>query len=132
MSSSSDCGGAADYVRSYLQAPFLADEARRLRALEIVRAGGRVVVGGMISADRWELRDWLTDELVREGSAGPVSLLGLCHADTLYADGPEPEVETVPLSLRRALEDWVCEPATPDEDIAAFVGWPVGRVRELR
>ncbi|GAB2594470.1 hypothetical protein Aab01nite_82980 [Paractinoplanes abujensis] len=135
MSPSPDRCGAAAYVRAYLRAPFRADEARRRRARQIVRAGGRVVTGGMTCGAQWELRDWLTDELVGRGSDGPgglrVALLGLCHADSLYAES-DITTSDVPLSLRRALEEWVCEPDTPDEDIAEFVGWAVDLVRECR
>jgi hypothetical protein len=38
----------------------------------------------------------------------------------------------VPPSLGRALQDWVVDEATSDEDVAAFIGWPVARVREHR
>ncbi|WP_250037654.1 hypothetical protein [Paractinoplanes maris] len=38
----------------------------------------------------------------------------------------------VPPSLRRALQEWVVDELTPDEDIAEFIGWTVERVREHR
>ncbi|GAB2571732.1 hypothetical protein Aab01nite_04160 [Paractinoplanes abujensis] len=38
----------------------------------------------------------------------------------------------VPLSLQQALQEWVVDESTPDEDIAEFIGWTVERVREHR
>jgi hypothetical protein len=126
------------YVRHYLQAPFVAAAARRRRGLEIVCAGGRVVEGGMISATGWELRDWLTGEVVAGGHGGPAGmasvLSGMYHADNLYADvsAAEPATPEIPASLRRVVEEWVCDAATSDEDIAEVTGWSVGTVREHR
>lgn len=126
------------HARLVLRAPFLADDARRLRAGELARAGRPVVEGGMRSATGWELRDWLTGNVVAAGQDGPAGLRAALArtypADRLYAEvqGPEPVTAGVPPSLSRAIEEWVCDPHTPDEDIASFVGWPVGRVREHR
>ena len=73
------------HVRHYLQAPFLADEARRIN-------GGQ-------------------------------------HEGRYTVDVTTPGV---PPSLQRALQEWVVDDLTPDEDIAEFIGWTVGRVREHR
>ncbi|MBL7258789.1 hypothetical protein [Paractinoplanes lichenicola] len=54
--------------------------------------------------------------------------------DELFGEAYWPDVVTagVPPSLRRALEEWVTQDSTPDEEIAAFIGWPVPKVREYR
>jgi hypothetical protein len=74
-----------DHVRRYLQAPFLADLARR------------------------------------EQSDDPSNVLCL----DVVTPG-------VPPSLGRVLEEWAVDESTPDEEIATFIGWPVGKVREHR
>jgi hypothetical protein len=74
-----------DHVRRYLQAPFLADLARR--------------------AQREDLDDAPWSDVVTPG---------------------------VPPSLGRLLEEWAVDESTPDEEIATFIGWPVGKVREHR
>jgi hypothetical protein len=49
-------------------------------------------------------------------------------------DAPCSDVVTpgVPPSLGRLLEEWAVDESTPDEEIATFIGWPVGKVREHR
>jgi hypothetical protein len=44
------------------------------------------------------------------------------------------EVSTpgVPATLGQAIDDWMAQAATTDEDIAEFIGWPVEKVREQR
>lgn len=91
----------------------------------------------MVTATGWELRDWLTGAVVARGDDGRAGLRGALavafHADGLYAEiAPDPATPGIPPSLSRAIEEWVCAPSTPDEDIATFVGWPVGKVREHR
>jgi hypothetical protein len=126
------------HARTVLAAPFLAEEARRHRAREIARSGRRVVEGRLISAARWELRDWLTGSVVARGDDGPAglhaALAGAFHADGLYAEIPGPGLATpgLPPSLGRVIEEWISDFSTPDEEIAAFVGWPVDKVREHR
>jgi hypothetical protein len=127
-----------EHVRRYLRAPFLADEARRRRAREMAMGDGRVVSGLLTSAIRWELRDWLTGDLIAQGDGGPdalqAAMLTRLQADDLYAEIPGADSDTpgLPSSLSRMLEEWVCAPSTPDEDIAEFVGWPPSQVREHR
>jgi hypothetical protein len=126
------------HARKVLRAPFVAEEARRRRAREILRSGRRVVQGRLTSATRWELRDWLTGTVVACGEDGPAglraALTGAYHADDLYAEipGSGPATPGLPPSLGQAIEEWVSAWSTPDEEIAAFVGWPVAKVREHR
>ncbi|GIE78590.1 hypothetical protein Aph02nite_45400 [Actinoplanes philippinensis] len=72
------------HVRRYLEAPFLADQARRTQAANRADYENDVVTPG------------------------------------------------VPPSLRKALEEWVVDESTPDDEVADFIGWPVARVREHR
>lgn len=126
------------HARSVLEAPFLAEEARRRRAREIAGSGRPVVEGRLTSATRWELRDWLTGAVVARGDDGPAgmqaALAGAYPADVLYAElpGSAPATPGIPPSLGRVIEEWVSASTTPDEEIAEFVGWAVGKVREHR
>ncbi|MFI5937620.1 hypothetical protein [Actinoplanes sp. NPDC051494] len=127
-----------EHARRVLEAPFRADQARRDRADDLARRGYRIVTGGRTSASTWEVRDWRTGDLIVAGTRADVARLDpggtWYHADNLYADVPVPDVSTpgLPPSLARVVEDWLAHPATPDEEIAEFVGWTVARVREHR
>ncbi|SDS77607.1 hypothetical protein SAMN04489716_1588 [Actinoplanes derwentensis] len=131
------------HVRLLLEAPFRADADRRCRAEEIARTGQRVVEGVLSSAADWELRDWLTGAVLARGDDGPAGLAsalsGHYDADNLFTDdapgliGEQCSVTTaIPPSLGRAIEQWLFADETPDQEIAEFIGWPVGSVREHR
>jgi hypothetical protein len=38
----------------------------------------------------------------------------------------------VPPSLGQAIDDWISQTSTPDDEIAEFIGWSVEKVREHR
>ncbi|GAA1582253.1 hypothetical protein [Actinoplanes couchii] len=124
------------HVRCLLEAPFRAEADRLRQAEEITRTGLRVVEGVLSSATGWELRDWLTGAVIRRGDDGPAGLTralsGHYDADDLFTDVPEPATPGIPPSLGRAIEEWLFAASTPDQDIAEFIGWPVGEVREHR
>jgi hypothetical protein len=132
-----------DHARLVLQAPLQADRHRRKRAEDLVRRGFRIVEGGCVLGSIWEFRDWTTGEVIARGDDGPAGCRATAarldpagiwyHADNLY-DEPVDDLIThgVPASLGRAIEEWVAQPSTPDEEIAGFIGWPVDRVREHR
>ncbi|GAA2556821.1 hypothetical protein GCM10010435_29380 [Winogradskya consettensis] len=126
------------HARRVLEAPLLAERARARRVRELLRAGRRVVDGGLTSATRWELRDLLTGSVVARGDDGPAgldaALADAYHSDDLFAEipGADPVTPGIPPSLARAIGEWIGDPGTPDEEIAEFVGWPVARVRECR
>lgn len=133
-----------EHIRRVLEANRRGDDTKLERAEELERSGRRIVNGGQISGDSWEITDWRTGELIAEGSDG---LTGYdltadrldpngtwFHADHLSGDEPEPYVATpgMPPSLGQAIEEWVDMLSTPDEEIAEFIGWPVEKVREYR
>lgn len=133
-----------EHIRRVLKAQRRAEDARLRRAEELERAGRRIVEGGQVSHDRWVIRDWRTDEVLAEGNGGLDEYDAVAtrldpdhtwfHADHLYDDEPEPYVTTpgMPPSLGAAIEDWVAAPASPDEEIAEFVGWSIEKVQEHR
>jgi hypothetical protein len=133
-----------EHIRRVLEAQLRADDARFERAEELERSGRRIVDGGQVSTDGWEIRDWRTDEVIAEGTDGLAEYEATVarldphdtwfHVDNLDDDEPRPYVTTpgMPPSLGRAIEDWIDELSTPDEEIAEFIGWPVEKVREHR
>ncbi|HWS37952.1 MAG TPA: hypothetical protein VN408_35120 [Actinoplanes sp.] len=124
------------HVRLLLEAPFRAETDRRRRAEEIHRTGRRVVEGVLSTGTGWELRDWLTGATILRGDDGPAglaaALTGHFDADDLFTEITEPLTPGIPPSLGQAIEEWLFAASTPDQDIADFIGWPVGVVREHR
>ncbi|MFJ9558381.1 hypothetical protein ACIRPH_31625 [Nocardiopsis sp. NPDC101807] len=119
-------------------------EAIEKRVSEHEAAGGRVVDGGQVDHDTWEVTDYRTGETLAEGSNGLngfLELLGSHQAeswalidpltDDLYDDDLH-VTEGLPESLCDALDDWIGSRSTSNEDVAEFVGWPVERVLEAR
>lgn len=84
---------------------------------------GRVDDSCRVHIRRYLRAPFVADRARREHPAGPD------HDLAPYVDVVTPGV---PTSLRRALEEWAVDEATPDEEIAEFIGWPVARVREHR
>lgn len=127
-----------EHVQRLLEAPFRAEAARRDHAWRITRAGRRVVAGFPTPGGGWILRDWLTGAVIAHGDDGPAGLrqafAGHYDADDLFLDVPaaDPVTPGIPPSLHRAIEQWLFAPATPDQEIATVVGWPVAKVREHR
>ncbi|WP_399553847.1 hypothetical protein OG473_39290 (plasmid) [Streptomyces anulatus] len=90
----------------------------------------------------WEITDWRTGELIKGGTgsyeaydAAAVQLAPDCkwiHIDNVDDELTEVEVAGVPASLANALQDWIGSAGTPDEDVAAFVGWSVAEVARHR
>jgi hypothetical protein len=133
-----------EHIRRVLQAQLQTDDARFERAEELERTGHRIVDGGQVSQNGWEIRDWHSGELIAQGEDGIAGYDAAAarldpdnkwvHVDHLHDDVPLPEVMTpgLPPSLGRAIEEWIGQMSTTDEEIAEFVGWSVERVREHR
>lgn len=130
-----------DHIRHALEVGRRANDARLQRVEELERSGHRIVDGGQLAGDAWEIRDWRTGALIAEGSDGLAGYDATAerldpddmwfHIDRIYGE-PEPYVITpgVPPSLGQAIEDWIGQRSTPDEEIAEFIGWSVEKVRE--
>lgn len=133
------------HVRRILEAQHRRDEARLERVEELERAGRRIVTGGQ-TMDGWEIIDWRTDDVIAKGTSGFGGYEAATHQHdpdgTFYhidslspIDETPPYVETpgMPASLGRVLEDdWIGRMDTTDEEIAAFIGWPVEKVSAYR
>jgi hypothetical protein len=140
---------ATDPVREHLRRVLLANKAgneRRTAAIEAAEAAGRRIVnGGQISGQTWELHDWRTGEHLAGGDGGldEMDTVGerldpdgtWLHIDRLgYDDEALAYVETegLPGDLNSALQEWLDNTGTSDEELAAFVGWPVEKVAACR
>lgn len=131
-----------DYVQALLRQCRSDEDARqeRIRALEA--AGRRMVNGGQTGEDEWEITDWRTGETLASGTGG-LDAYGEAgqrldpngtwlHIDNLDTGLADVEPIGIPASLADALQDWLGSTATPDEDIAQFVGWSVEDVARHR
>ncbi|MFE1594191.1 hypothetical protein [Nocardia sp. NPDC058705] len=136
-----------DAVRAYVRA-LLSDQAdetdlrdAEIRALQA--QGRRIVDGGQIDQDEWEITDWATGARIAYGADGldgyDETAQRLDPEGTwIHIDNIEPEVadlpsiEGVPTSLGTALADWIGYRATTNEEIAEFIEWPVDKVRAAR
>ena len=133
---------AVEHVKRLLRAQLAIDDARYERLEELEQQGYRIVDGGQVGVDGWNILDWRTDEVIAEGDDGwdgyTAATKRLCpdgkwvHVDSVTDDMPLPEVSTpgVPPSLAKALDEWISQMSTPDEEIAQFIGWSVEKVQE--
>jgi hypothetical protein len=144
-----DRGNTTDLVRQHLRRVLLANKTgneRRNAAIEEAEAAGRrIVSGGQISGKTWELHDWRTGEALAGGDGGLEEMDKVgerldpdgtwLHIDRLgYDDEALAYVETegLPGDLNSTLQDWLDNTGTSDEELAAFVGWPVEKVTACR
>lgn len=129
-----------NHVRKILRARGAGREAEDAKIRGIEAAGGRIVDGGQLDNQTWEITDWRTGTRLAHGDGG---LDGFSEAWLrLDPDGcwwhidrigenflSEPSAtDGVPPSLAEALQDWVEGLSTPDEEIAAVAGWDVAEV----
>lgn len=133
-----------EHVRRVLQAHRNDDDARARRVGELERDGYRIVEGCQTDGDQWVIHDWRTGELLASGGGGIDGYDAACErldpaqnwydSDALYDDVPLSDVATpgVPATLANLLEEWVATTATPDAEIAEFVGWLVSTVTAHR
>lgn len=146
-SSKSVAGSLTDAVREHLRRVLAAQlhdgNARLQRAEELERSGRRIVAGGQVSDDGWEIRDWRTGEMIAEGTDGFAGYEAAAddldpdgtwfHCDHLWGEElTEVTTPGVPPSLGTCLEDWIGQVSTPDEEIAELVGWTIEKVRQHR
>lgn len=54
------------------------------------------------------------------------------HIDDVYGTGEKVLTAGLPESLCTAIAEWIEQPALSHEELAAFVGWPVERVKAAR
>jgi hypothetical protein len=134
------------HVRKILEVRLLDETDRVTRIRDLEAAGRRIVTGGQTrrnddDTSEWEIRDWRTNEVLACGTGDDgydTACLELdpqdtwIHIDSVDSALTDPVTEGIPQSLAVALDEWVGSTATSDEDIAAWVGWSVDKVRRYR
>jgi hypothetical protein len=112
-------------------------------AIEKLEAEGhRIVDGGQISQMTWEIIDWRTGDVI---AAGDDHIDGYeakaaeldpgetwIHIDHIEGTSTVASNPGIPDSLAAAIDGWIDELATTDEDIAEVVGWTVEEVAVFR
>ncbi|MFI6030711.1 hypothetical protein [Amycolatopsis magusensis] len=137
----------ADLIRDHIEAVLLvhADDTRRrkteIQALEA--QGHRIVSGGQVDQNSWEIRDWRTDQLLAQGDDGREGYDDTTdrlnpddmwvHIDNVREEPPPlPVTPGIPQSLGDLLADWVETLGVTDLEIASFIGWSEDKVRAHR
>lgn len=130
------------HVRKALDAERAYTDAVDDKIREVEAAGGRIVGGGQVDDEEWEITDWRTGGRIAHGHGGTEGLDDVMsrldpdgkwwHVDNLQDEVPLPHVsptEGVPASLAMALEDWVT--SGPADEVAEIGGWPVDEVERV-
>lgn len=131
-----------DYVQALLR-QYRADKDDRQAAIRsLEKAGRRIVTGGQTESDQWEIGDWRSGDALATGSGGVDDYDASCrrldpdgtwvHIDSIPSELTDTPHPGLPPSLADALQDWLGSMATPDEDVAQFVGWSVEEVARHR
>ncbi|MER7000141.1 hypothetical protein [Streptomyces sp. NPDC000410] len=137
-------GPIQDYIRALLRRSLEERTARHESIRKVEAAGHRVIDGGQIGENAWEITDWRTGELIEKGTGGYEAYDATCERldpagmwiliDNVGDEEDRPLVEHdgIPASLAEALQDWLGWAGTTDGDVARFVGWPVKKVGRHR
>ncbi|WP_159026601.1 hypothetical protein [Streptomyces vietnamensis] len=137
-------GPVQQYIEALLRRS-LAERLNRLERLEqLEKDGHRIIDGGQTHGDAWEITDWRTGDLIERGIGGypgydkAVQRLDpdgkwILH-ENVDNDDDQEDIEPVgvPASFADLLQDWLGLRSTPDEDVAAVVGWSVEEVARHR
>ncbi|AEV84830.2 hypothetical protein ACPL_3935 [Actinoplanes sp. SE50/110] len=131
-----------EHVQSVLEANFASVNQTRRRIEDLEAQGHRIITGGQIGEDGWDIIDWRTSEILAAGDGGLPEYEAAAadldpddkfiHHDRILEDEDLEYVSTpgLPDGLANAVEDWVL---TADADeVAEFIGWPVEKVEEYQ
>jgi hypothetical protein len=130
------------HVRNVLEANFAFVTRTRRRVEELEAQGHRVISGGMIGQDAWDIVDWRTNEILAAGAGGADELAAAAreldpdgtfvHYDSVVDDEDAGFVSTpgLPAGLAETVEEWVLDGDA--DEIAGFIGWPVEKVIEYQ
>ena len=143
----------SEYIRALLRHNLADERARQERIRELEGSGHRIISGGQTGRlddgqATWEITDWRTGEPIESGTGNYeayevaanrldpdgkwIHVEHISEGDDSEAGTPQVEPAGVPASLAEALQDWLGMTATPDEDVAAIVGWSVEEVSRHR
>lgn len=131
------------HLRRVLEASLNVADDEQDRAEKLERTGHRIVSGGQVSRDRWEITDWRTGEMIAQSDGGIdeyEAALDRLDPDGMWFDAggltaigvPFVRTPGIPASLGEALEEWMGTRSVTDEEIAELIGWPVEKVAKQR
>lgn len=135
------------HVRKILRALDAADAAEAAAVKKVEDDGHRIVDGGSLGDDEWNIADWRTGEVLASGSDGYDEYCAVLdrldpegrwvHIDRIHDDKPWTDYDItptdgIPPSLSDALVDWAENRGTPAEEIAQVAGWPEEEAAECR
>ncbi|MFC3993944.1 hypothetical protein [Actinoplanes siamensis] len=133
-----------EHVKNVLEANFAGIGETRRRVDDLEARGHRIVTGGQIGQDGWDIIDWRTNEILAAGDGGPEEYAAatreldpdgmFVHYDRILDEQDLEYVSTpgLPDGLANAVEDWVLSDDADPEEIAGFIGWPVEKVEEYQ
>ncbi|OKJ52560.1 hypothetical protein [Streptomyces sp. CB02261] len=137
-------GPVQQYIEALLRRS-LDDRLSHLERIEqLEKDGHRIIDAGQTYGEAWEITDWRTGELIERGIGGDkgydMAVRRLDPAgkwilhENVDNDDDQEAVEPVgvPASFADLLQDWLSLTSTPDEDVAAVVGWSVEEVARHR
>ncbi|MBO3737493.1 hypothetical protein [Actinoplanes flavus] len=130
------------HIENVLEANYAIVSKTLQRVEELEAQGRRVIIGGQIGEDAWDIIDWRTNEILAAGTDGLSGYAAAgndldpqgtwIHLDQILEDEELTYVETpgLPEGLAATIEDWAL---TGDpEEIAGFIGWPLEKVEEYQ
>jgi hypothetical protein len=130
------------HIENVLEDNYAVMNSTRRRTEDLEGQGHRIVTGGQIGENAWDIIDWRTNEILAAGTGGPEEYAAAgqrldpgskwIHRDQILDDEDITRVQTVglPEGLAAAVEDWALS-GDPDE-IAEYIGWPVEKVEEYQ
>ncbi|MEV4343751.1 hypothetical protein AB0J83_04665 [Actinoplanes sp. NPDC049596] len=130
------------HIENVLEDNFAATARVRKRIEELEAQGHRIVTGGQLGDDAWDIIDWRTNEILAAGPGGLDELVAAgqeldpddnwVHHDRILEDEAVTPTQTegLPEGLAEAIEDWTLS-ADPEE-IAPFIGWPADKVEQYQ
>jgi hypothetical protein len=130
------------HIVSVLEDNFAVMNSTRERTEELERQGHRIVTGGLVGEDGWDIIDWRTNEILAAGDGGPAEYAEAgrrldpdnkwIHRDQILDEEDVTRVRTegLPDGLAAAVEDWVLD--GDPEEIADYIGWPVEKVEDYQ
>jgi hypothetical protein len=130
------------HIQNVLEANHVDAAKIRERIAELEGQGHRIVTGGQMDDDVWDIIDFRTNEILAAGNDGATGYEAAgkdldpddkwIHYDRVLEDAGIDYVvaEGLPEGLANVIEDWALSEEA--DEVAAFIGWPVEKVEEYQ
>ncbi|MBB2947680.1 hypothetical protein FB565_007451 [Actinoplanes lutulentus] len=136
----------SDLLKTHIQNVLEANHADagkiRQRITELEGEGRRIVTGGQLDDEAWDIIDWRTNEILAAGNDGLDGYEAAgkdldpsdnwVHFDRILQDLGVTYVETpgLPESLANLIEDWAL--ASDADEVAQVIGWAEDKIEEYQ